>query len=85
MQGMRVQSLVQGDPTCLGATKPEHSCNYISPSRGREMPLESTCLEPVLCNQRRHCVEKPARLSKEQHPLATIKKARKDDPTQPVN
>ena len=27
MQGMWVQSLVQEDPTCLGATKPmDHSC-----------------------------------------------------------
>ena len=47
MQGSRVQSLVQKDPTCLGAAEPV-SHNY-----------GTWALEPVLCNKRRHHSEKP--------------------------
>ena len=45
MQGSRVQSLVQKDPTCLRAAKP--------------MSHGAWALEPVLWNKRRHHSEKP--------------------------
>ena len=48
MQGTWVQSLVQENPTCDGATKPMHG-NYWSPST----------LEPVLHNKRSHRNKKP--------------------------
>ena len=56
MQGTRVWSLVQEDPTCHGATKP--TChNYWA-----HVPqlLKSTHLDPVLRNKRSHRNEKPA-------------------------
>ena len=49
MQGTVVQSQVWEDPTCFGATKPEHH-NY----RSLSAP------EPVLCSKRSHHNEKPA-------------------------
>ena len=48
-QGTWVQSLVQENPTCHGATKPMHH-SYWSPS----------ALEPVLHDKRSHRSEKPA-------------------------
>ena len=55
MQGTWVWALVQEDLTCCGATKPVCH-NYWT-----RMPqlLKPACLEPVLCNKRSHCNEKP--------------------------
>ena len=50
MQGTGVRSLVQEDPTCLGATKPMQL-------------LKSVCLESVLYNERSHLNEKPVYLN----------------------
>ena len=47
MQGTRVLSLVQDDPTCWGPTNPVH--NYWGPQT----------LQPVLCNKKSHHNEKP--------------------------
>ena len=57
-----VQSLIWEASICHAATKPLHhnhwalavepSCNYWACER--ELP-KSTCLEPVLCNERSHC------------------------------
>ena len=55
MQGTWVRSLVQEDPTCCGATKPLHH-NYQPTCRQLLKPVR---LEPVLCNKRSHCREKP--------------------------
>ena len=49
MQGTRVRSLFQEDPTCLGATKPA-SHNYWNPWR----------VQPVLHHKRSHRNEEPA-------------------------
>ena len=56
MQGTRVRSLVQEDPTSRGATKPMCD-NYWA-----HMPqlLKPVRLEPVLRNKRSHSNEKPA-------------------------
>ena len=57
MQGTRVQSLVQEDPTYGAATKPKNH-NYWA-----YIPqlLKAACLEPVLRNKRSHRNEKPRR------------------------
>ena len=61
MQGTRVRSLVWEDPTCCRATKPvRHNYWACVPKL-----LKPMCLEPVLCNKRSHCNEKPAHRSKE--------------------
>ena len=73
MQGTRVQALVWEDPTCREEIKPVRhnywawalepvSCNY-----GAHMPqlLKPMRLEPVLCNKRSHCNEKPAHRNEE--------------------
>ena len=81
MQGTRVQSLIQGDPTCLGATKPlrhnywAHAPQLLKPAR----------LEPVLRNQRSHCNEKTVHCNKEWPPLPATRESpcRNEDPTQP--
>ena len=73
MQGTRVQSLVQEDPTCRGATKPVHhsyrACTLepASHSYGARMPqlLKPARLDPVLCNKRSHCNEKPTHHNEE--------------------
>ena len=66
MQGTRVRSLVQEDPTCHGATKPVHH-NYwactlepVSHNYWAHVPqlLKPACLEPMLHNKRSHCNEK---------------------------
>ena len=61
MQGTRARALVQEDPTCHRATKPA-SHNYWA-----HMPqlLKPVRLEPVLCNKRSHCNEKPTHHNKE--------------------
>ena len=63
MQGTQLPSLVREDPTCCGATKP--------------MLLSPRTLEPVLCNKRSHCNEKPAHLN-ERKPMHS-----NEDPAQP--
>ena len=77
MQGTRVRTLVQEDPTCHGATKPV-SHNYwacplepTSHDYWAHMPqlLKPARLEPVLRN------EKPAHRNKEQPPLATTRES----------
>ena len=48
MQGTQVQSLIQEDLTCHGATEPMHHS------------FSARALEPVLCNRRSHRNEKLA-------------------------
>ena len=78
MQGTWVQSLVQGDPTCCGATKPVHH-NYwacalepASHNYWAHVPqlLKPVHLEPVLRNKTSHRSEKPAHHNEEQLPPA---------------
>ena len=67
MQGTRVRSLVQEDPTCRRATKPMHHnywacalgpacCNYWACML---QLLKPVCLEPMFHNKRSHHNEKP--------------------------
>ena len=81
MQGTRVWSLVWEDPTCHRATKPVRH-NYwacalepASHNYWAHVPqlLKPACLEPVLCNKRSHCNEKPAHRNEEQPPLAATR------------
>ena len=67
-QGTWVRSLVWEDPTCRGAAKPVHH-NYwawaLEPgscSSWAHSPrlLSGLALEPLLCNKRRYCNEKPS-------------------------
>ena len=68
MQGTWVQALVREDPTCCGATKPVHhnywACSLEPASHNYwayvPQPLKPVRLEPVLCDKRSHCSEKPA-------------------------
>ena len=66
MQETLIRSLIQEDPTDLGAAKPRHhnygacalepeNCNH-----GTLLPklLKTEHLEPVLCYKRSHCNEK---------------------------
>ena len=66
MQGTWIQTLVQEDFTCSGATKP--MChNY----RAHVLQLlKPMCPEPVLLNERSHCNEKPVHCNEEE-PLLT--------------
>ena len=73
MQGTRVQSLIQEDPTCRGASKSVHH-NYwgcglepTSHNYWAHAPqlLKPTHLESVLCNKRGHRNEKPAHPNEE--------------------
>ena len=82
MQGTRVQALVQEDPTCRRATKPVRH-NYwacaLEPASHNYWArvlqlLKPACLEPVLCNKRSHCNEKPA-YNEQQPPLATARES----------
>ena len=76
----RVWSLVWEDPTCQGGTKPMHGNHWAwQPQRWKPT------LEPVLCNKRSHCNEKPEHPTREQPPLATAKQSphSKEDPRQP--
>ena len=63
MQGTRVQSLVQEEPTCCGATKAMHR-NYWSLTP-----------EPMLDNKRRHFNEEPVHRNEEQPSLATARES----------
>ena len=78
MQRIPVQSLVWADPKCLRATKPMRhnhwacalkpgSHNYWAPSCSYTSPR---ALEPVLCNKKSHCSEKPCALQLEGSPLS---------------
>ena len=60
-----VQSLVQEDPTCHGATKPV---------RPGAAATEAAFLEPVHC-ERSHHEEKPLYLKEEQPPLTTARES----------
>lgn len=53
--------LVQEDPTYQGATKPV-CYKYWGP--WTETTVSLPALEPVLCNKKSHCIEKPTRCSK---------------------
>ena len=73
VQGTRVQGLVQEDPICRGANKPVRH-NYwtgtlepVSHNYWAHVPqlLKPVCLEPVLCNKRSHCNEKPVHRKEE--------------------
>ena len=73
MQGTWVRTLVWEDPTCRRATKPMRH-NYwacaLEPAchdYWAHMPQlpKPVCLEPVLCNKRSHCNEKPVHRNKE--------------------
>ena len=63
MQGKWVQSLVQEDPTCHGATKSmcHNSWGHV--------------VEPMLCDKRSHHNEKPVHHYKEQPLLATSRES----------
>ena len=73
MQGTQVRSLVQEDPTCRGATKPEchnfWACALEPASHNYWVHvlqlLKPACLEPVLRDKRSHCSEKPAHHNEE--------------------
>ena len=73
MQGTWVWSLVQEDPTCHGATGPlRHNCwacalGPASHHYWAHVPqlLKPMSLEPVLCNKRSHCSERPVHHNKE--------------------
>ena len=62
MQGTQVWSLVQEDSTCCGATNSmcqnywDHIPQLLKPMR----------LEPVSCDKRHHCYEKPTHCNSEQ-------------------
>ena len=92
MQGKQVWALIQEDPTCRGATKPVHhnywawtlelmSHNYWG---HKTQLLKPACLEPMLCNKRSHCNEKPVHCNEEQSPLAATRESpySNKDPTQ---
>ena len=73
VQGTWVRSLVQEDPTCRGATKPMRH-NYwacaLEPASHNYWAhepqlLKPMCLEPMLCNKRSHCNEKPTHHNEE--------------------
>ena len=68
VQGTWVRALVREDPTCRGATKPVHHSYWacaLEPVSHNYWAhvlqlLKPAHLEPVLCNKRSHCNEKPA-------------------------
>ena len=73
MQGTRVRTLVQEDPTYCGATKPVHH-NYwacaLEPGSHNYWAhmlqlLKPASLDPELHNKRSHRNEKPAHCNKE--------------------
>ena len=74
MQGTWVQSLVQEDSTCLGATKPTRHNGSLR------------ALEPVLYNKGSHCNEKPKHPNKRAAPTGCNQRklmCSNEDPAQP--
>ena len=73
MQGTRVRTLVQEDPTCRGATKPVRHNSWacaLEPASHNYWAhepqlLKPARLEPVLCNKRSRRNEKPAHRNEE--------------------
>ena len=67
MQGTWVRAVVQEDTTCHGVAKPVRVPQLLSLcSRARKPQLlKPAWLEPVLCNKRSHCNEKPVHRNKE--------------------
>ena len=64
MQGTRIWFLVWEDSTCYRATKPEyHSYRACTVEPTSHNSWDPRALEPVLCNKRNHCNEKPAHCS----------------------
>ena len=74
MQGTQVWALIQEDPICRRATGHMHhsywACTLEPVSHNywacEPQLLKPTGLEPMLCNKRSHCSEKPTRCNKEQ-------------------
>ena len=58
MQGTRIPSLVQEDPTCREATKPTPIEHYNYWAHVPQV-LKAACLEQKLHNKRSQCNEKP--------------------------
>ena len=74
VQGTWVRMLVQEDPACCRATKPTshnywaHVPQLLKPTSSRVHVLQllkPVHLEPMLCNKRSHCNEKPVHCNKE--------------------
>ena len=73
IQGTWVQALVREELTCHGATKAvchNYWACIVEPTSHNywaHMPqlLKPVCLEPMLCNKRSHCNEKPALCNEE--------------------
>ena len=91
MQRTWVRSVIQDDSTCHRATKPMPH-NYwacaLEPTTGNywvHMPqlLKPMCLEPVLCNKRSHCNEKPEYHSQRVAPARTATRESRSAATRP--
>ena len=66
MQGTWVRALVQEDSTCCGATKLMRHNSWACVLEPTSHNYWSPCaLQPVLCNKRSHCNEKPTRHNEE--------------------
>ena len=78
MQETRVQSLVQEDPTCHGATKPMRHYWACALEPGTQSYWNQLTLEPALRSWRSYCNEKSAHCNEEEPPLA----AAREKPTQ---
>ena len=83
VQVTRVPVLVREDPTCCGATRPvchNYWASALEPASHNywaHVPqlLKPARLEPVLCNKRSHCDEKPAHHNEEWPPLAATRES----------
>ena len=80
MHETQVQSLVREDPTCCCTTKPmSHNYWVCAPEPGNHNRGGLCSLEPMICNKRSHCNEKPAHRNWRVPPLtayAAVKKSR---------
>ena len=63
VQGTQVRSLVQEDSACCGAPKPVCHDSW------------AQAREPLFCNKRSHCSEKPEHCNWRLHPLATARES----------
>ena len=70
-QGIQVRSLVQEDSTCHGATKLVWHSYWAC----KLQILKSMCLEPVICNKRRHRNEKPMHCNQKYSPLSATRES----------